>query len=260
MNKSFYLFGLLIFLNVSSAVNLLVENWELNNLNQWNSWGSPAPILNSSVTALDNYSLDPNGDGSYHSGVVSQQMFNLTSGIRLTLDAYIESALAWSELEFGLVNSNTITTNPNTSLYTMASVLIDADTQGSGYKLYANFSGEDASQTIIKNDLSSNYFNAWHNFTFDFEIDGSVTIGIDDHTVFASESNIFDYENESNFSIMFAVLSYGSTNNLYDNISLVQIPESNHFSLISATLILFVLIICQGKFIKANSTKIIRRI
>mgnify|MGYP002038863322 CR=1 FL=1 len=101
---TFYLSSFVFYFNLCSALNLFVEDWESGNLNQWNSWGSPLPILNSSETAIGNYSLDPNGDGSYHSGIVSKQMFDLSSGVRFTLDAFIESASAWSELEFGLVD------------------------------------------------------------------------------------------------------------------------------------------------------------
>ena len=226
------------YLNTHAAINLLTEDWESGNANQWNSWGSPLPTLNSSESAIGNYSLDPNGDGSYHSGVVSKQMFDLSSGIRFSVDAFIESASAWSELEFGLVNTNTIPNNPNTSNYTMASVVIDADTQNTGYKLYANFIGEGASQTIIKNELATNYFNDWHSFTFDFDIDGSISIAVDDQTIFASNSGVFDYNNESNFAVMLAGRSYSSSDNLYDNISLTQIPEYANYSFLLSVLIL----------------------
>ena len=238
VRSGFYICCFFTYLNIHAAINLIIEDWESGNANQWNSWGSPLPTLNSSESAIGNYSLDPNGDSSYHSGVVSQEMFNLTSGIRLTLDTYIESAAAWSELEFGLVNTNIIPNSPNTSNYTMASVFIDADTQSTGYKLYANFFGEGASQTIIKNELATNYFNDWHRFTFDFDIDGSVSIAVDDQTIFASNSGVFDYNNESNFAIMLAGRSYGSSDNLYDNILLTQIPEYANYSFLLSVLIL----------------------
>lgn len=238
VRSGFYICCFFTYLNIHAAINLLLEDWESGNANQWNSWGSPLPTLNSSESAIGNYSLDPNGDGSYHSGVVSQEMFNLTSGIRLTLDTYIESAAAWSELEFGLVDTNIIPNSPNTSNYTMASVFIDADTQSTGYKLYANFNGEGASQTILKNELATNYFNDWHSFTFDFDIDGSVSIAVDNQTIFASNSGVFDYNNESNFAIMLAGRSYSSSDNLYDNILLTQIPEYANYSFLLSVLIL----------------------
>lgn len=238
VRSGFYICCFFTYLNIHAAINLLIEDWESGNANQWNYWGSPLPTLNSSESAIGNYSLDPNGDGSYHSGVVSQEMFNLTSGIRLTLDTYIESAAAWSELEFGLVDTNIIPNSPNTSNYTMASVFIDADTQSTGYKLYANFNGEGASQTIFKNELATNYFNDWHSFTFDFDIDGSVSIAVDNQTIFASNSGVFDYNNESNFAIMLAGRSYSSSDNLYDNILLTQIPEYANYSFLLSVLIL----------------------
>lgn len=249
---SLYLSSFLIYINLCSALNLFVEDWESGNLNQWNSWGSPLPILNSSETAIGDFSLDPNGDGSYHSGLVSQQMFALSSGVRFTLDAFIESASAWSELEFGLVDTNAIPNSPNTSHYSIASILIDADTQNTGYKLYANLSGEGASQTIIKNELATNYFNEWHRFTFDFESDGSMSIFIDDQSIFISDSGIFDYSNDSTFAIMLAGRSYGSSDNLYDNISLIIVPEFAHFNLVLSTSIFFALILYRGIFKKSR--------
>ena len=245
---SFYLSSLLVYLNFCSALNLFVEDWESGNLNQWNSWGSPLPILNSSETAIGDYSLDPNGDGSYHSGLVSQQMFNLSGGVRFALDAFIESSSAWSELEFGLVDTNAIPNSPNTSHYTMATVLIDADSQGTGYKLYANLFGEGASQTIIKNELATNYFNEWHRFNFDFESDGSISISIDDQSIFRSDSGVFDYNSEPSFALMLAGRSYGSSENLYDNISLVAVPEFAYFNLVLSISIFFVLILSRGRY------------
>lgn len=215
----------LLFTAPAGAADLLIDDWESGNTNQWNSWGSPRPILNSSANALGTYSIDPNGDGSYHSGLVSKQMFTLSESIRFTVEAYVESASAWSELEFGLVDTNTIPDSPNTSLYTMAKVMIDADTQNTGYKLYASFVGDGGSQTISKNESASDYFNAWHSFTFDFESDGSATIAIDDQTVFSSEAGIFNYSTASNFAIMLAGRSYSSSDNLYDNLELTLIPE-----------------------------------
>ena len=97
-----------------ATLNLLIDNWDSGSTDQWNLWGSPLPVLNASANAQGTYSIDPNGDGSYHSGLVSKTMFDLSENIRFTIDTYIESAASWSELEFGLVNTNNIPTNPNT--------------------------------------------------------------------------------------------------------------------------------------------------
>jgi hypothetical protein len=245
--SGFYIGSFFLSFTLCSALNLLEEDWESGNTSQWNSWGSPSPILNSSANAFGSYSLDPNGDGSYHSGVVSKQMFSLSSDIRFTIDAYIESASAWSELEFGLVDTNVIPNSPNTSNYTMASVIIDADTQNTGYKLYANFSGEGASQTIIKNEIATSYFNDWHSFTFDFETDGSIAIAIDEQSIFSSGSGVFNYNSESDFAIMLAGRSYASSDNLYDNISLVQIPEFAHASFIVSSFAFIFLFFIRNK-------------
>jgi hypothetical protein len=212
-------------LHAPAAVHLIAEDWESGNTNQWNSWGYPLPTLNSTSSALGNYSADPNGDGSYHSGLVSQQMYSFTDEIRLSIDAYIESASAWSELEFGIINTNSIPTNPNTSQYTVATLMIDADTQNTGHKLYASFVGSGGSQTITQHESASALFNGWHTYSFSFAADGSATISIDDQTVFSTDTGIFNYSNESTIAVMLAGRSYSSTNNLYDSVELTQIPE-----------------------------------
>ena len=229
-------------LTASAAINLLTETWELGNTNQWNSWGSPLPVLVSSGNAIGDYSADPNGDGSYHSGLVSKQLQTLSSEIRLSVDAYIESASSWSELEFGIVNTNAIPTNPNTNDYTIAKIYIDADTQNTGYKLYASFVGSGGSQTISQNESASTYFNGWHSYDFAFAQDGSATIAIDDVTLFSADAGTFDYSNSNNFAVMLAGRSYSTTTNLYDNIELSQVPEFAHISTVFGITTIAVLI------------------
>ncbi|MEC8219570.1 MAG: hypothetical protein VX014_02955, partial [Verrucomicrobiota bacterium] len=53
-----------------------------------------------------------------------------------------------------------------------------------------------------------------------------------------SSSGVFDYNIESNFAIMLAGRSYSSSDNLYDNISLTQIPEYANYSFLLSVLIL----------------------
>ena len=118
--------------------------------------------------------------------------------------------------------------------------------------LYANLFGGGASQTIIKNELATNYFNDWHRFTFDFELDGSISISIDDESIFASDSGVFDYNIEPNFAIMLAGRSYGSSDNLYDNISLAIIPEFAHFNLVLSISIFFASTHLRGRLKKKN--------
>ena len=48
----------------------------------------------------------------------------------------------------------------------------------------------------------------------------------------------FDYNNEPNFAIMLAGRSYSSSDNLYDNILLTQIPEYSNYSILLSVLIL----------------------
>ena len=58
-----------------------------------------------------------------------KQMFDLTSGVQFTSDAFIES-IGLVRARIWFIDTNLIHNSPQ---YTMASVLIDADTQSSGY-------------------------------------------------------------------------------------------------------------------------------
>ncbi|WP_318387090.1 hypothetical protein, partial [Microbacterium maritypicum] len=67
------------------------EDWESGSIDsaRWNSWGYPSPLLDNGANAAGGYSLAPNGDSSYHSGVVSNGTFALSGGVRVSIDAYI---------------------------------------------------------------------------------------------------------------------------------------------------------------------------
>ena len=94
------------------------EDWESGSIDpaRWNSWGIPLPVLDTGVNAVGNYSLDPNGDASYLSGVVSADTFALSGGVRISIDAYIESASQWSELMLVLSFLGYVHANPLRSL------------------------------------------------------------------------------------------------------------------------------------------------
>ena len=134
------------------AGTLYSEDWESGSIDagDWTKWGYPDPVLQSGGNAEGSYALDPNGDSSYLSGVVSTTTLTLSAGLRLSVDAYIESASSWSELSFGLANTTAVTpTNVHLSHLTM--INIDADTQGSAtpvennYKFYTKFQGSGGS-------------------------------------------------------------------------------------------------------------------
>ena len=215
----------------SASMNFFTETWESGSTSgNWHSWGWPSPVLSSSANAVGSYSMDPNGDSSYHSGMVSSQMYTLSAGVSLTVAAYIESAAQWSELNFGITDSNSFPTNPNTNEFSIATLTIDADTQNTGHKLFANFTGSGGTQTVSDNEAATAFFDAWHNYTFTFLENGSATIAIDNETVFTSSAGLFDYSVDSSFSILLAGRSYGVTTNLYDTVELQQIPEPSSYA------------------------------
>ena len=76
------------------AALLYSEDWESGAIDaaDWTSWGYPDPLLQSGGNAVGNHSLDPNGDSSYLSGLVSTNTLTLSAGLRLSVDAYIEAA------------------------------------------------------------------------------------------------------------------------------------------------------------------------
>lgn len=220
--------GLLALLPAAAGafpVVLLEENWESGTISstQWDSWGSPAPLLVSGGNAVGNDSLDPNGDGSYLSGLVSANTLAFSSSVRVSIDAYIESASQWSELRFGLVHTSAITQN-NVHLEDLATVFIDADNQGSGHKFYAEFTGSGETKTELHANPGA-FFDAWHNYVFEFAEDGSAQVRVDGAVVFESPVGIYDYNLDQDFAVLLGGRSYGTTVNLYDSISAVQVPE-----------------------------------
>ena len=203
------------------------EDWESGSVDpaRWNSWGSPSPVFESGGNAIGNYSLDPNGDGQYHSGVVSADTFSLSGGVRVSIDAYIESASQWSELTFGLANTTAIATNPNLNLSALAEVTIDADTQGTGYKFFTRFDGDggvEVDYSVLAPEL---FFDAWHTYVFDFAADGSAQVLVDGVLAFETAAGFYDYSINSEFSVLLGGRSYQATFNLYDSISVTKVPE-----------------------------------
>ncbi|MFP6628514.1 MAG: PEP-CTERM sorting domain-containing protein [Myxococcota bacterium] len=203
------------------------EDWESGSIDsaRWNSWGVPSPVLQSGGNAIGNLSLDPNGDGSFHSGVVSADVFSLSGGVRVSIDAYIESAASWSELTFGLANTTAIDTNPNLNLSALAEVTIDADTQGTGYKFFTRFDGDggvEVDYSVLAPEL---FFDAWHTYVFDFAADGSAQVLVDGVLAFETAAGFYNYSINSEFSVLLGGRSYQATVNLYDSISVTKVPE-----------------------------------
>ena len=218
------------------AGTLYSEDWESGSIDaaDWTKWGSPDPVLQSGGNAMGNYSLDPNGDHYYLSGLVSTSTLPLSAGLRLSVDAYIEAASSWSELSFGLANTTAVTPT-NVHLSHLAMITIDADTQGSAsppennYKFYTKFQGSGGSQTVYPSASSgltpTSVFDGWHSYAFDFKQNGSAQVLVDGVRAFETAPGLFDYGVDNSFALVFAGRSYSSTINLFDSIRVVQSPE-----------------------------------
>ena len=239
----------LILIVCSSSASLFSENWELGVIDnsKWNSWGYPLPNISSPSHKLGNYSLDSNGDSAYLSGVVSVQTFTHVAGLELSIDAYIQSASQWSELEFGFSNTTTIDTTPQYFEYSTASLYIDADTQGFGHNRWSYFNNSygatsAGSDPLINAELPNTTFDSWHNYKFTFTDDQTIQISIDNILAYESPIHWYDYDSDNEVAIYLGGRSYGSTENLYDNITLSIIPEPNAVMLITSTFASFMLI------------------
>lgn len=232
---------------------LYSENWESGSIDaaDWTKWGYPDSVLQSGGNVIGNHSLDPNGDSSYLSGLVSTNTLTLSAGLRLSVDAYIEAASSWSELSFGLANTTAVTPT-NVHLTHLAAITIDADTQGSAsppednYKFYTKFQGSGGSQTVYPSVASgltpTSVFDGWHSYTYDFMQNGSAQVLVDDVLAFETAAGLFDYGVDNSFALVFSGRSYSSTVNLYDSISVYQVPEAAALPLLllgSLTLLLF---------------------
>ena len=206
--------------------------------------------ISSPSNKLGNYSLDSNGDSAYLSGVVSVQTFYSCSvaGLELSIDdLYSICSSQWSELEFGFSNTTTIDTTPQYFEYSTASLYIDADTQGFGHNRWSYFNNSyDAtsagSDPLINAELINTTFDDWHNYKFTFTDNQTIQISIDNILTYESPTNWYDYDSDNEVAIYLGGRSYGSTENLYDNITLSIIPEPNAVMLITSTFASFMLI------------------
>ncbi|MFP6641903.1 MAG: PEP-CTERM sorting domain-containing protein, partial [Myxococcota bacterium] len=71
----------------------------------------------------------------------------------------------------------------------------------------------------------------------DFTADGSAEVRVDGVLTFETAAGFYDYSSEGSFSLLLGGRSYGTTTNLYDSISVVQIPEPSTCVLLLAGLI-----------------------
>jgi hypothetical protein len=219
---------------------IFTEDWESGLDSQtWSSWGWPSPILSTANHRQGTYSLDPNGDGSYLSGVISTARFTPEVGMQLSVQAYIESAQSWSELEFGLAAATQIDSTPVYSEYNYVTLFIDADQQGAGPQMWDYYrkgqgAASNGSTTQVNGTPLTSLFDGWHTFTFTFTEEQAIEIAIDGVVFNASPENWYDASTDE-FSIYLGGRSYGVTENLYDQIELTVIPEPSTALLMGIT-------------------------
>ena len=230
-----------ILIPMISFSSLLNENWETGVIDstKWINWGYPSPNISTAIHKQGQYSVDPNGDSAYLSGLVSSQTFTPTAGLQLSVDAYIQSASQWSELEFGFANTTSIDTTPQYFEYSYASLYIDADLQGFGHNRWAYFSNLNGASSAgsdpsVNADLPNSTFNGWHNYKFTFTDNQSIQISMDDVLIYESSDNWYDFDIDNEVTVYLGGRSFGSTENLYDNINVNVIPEPSAVLLINS--------------------------
>ena len=72
----------------------------------------------------------------------------------------------------------------------------------------------------------------WHTFVFDFASDGSAEVRVDGAITFETSAGFYNYSTDDAFSVVLGGRSYGATVNLYDSISVHQVPEPAAFVLL----------------------------
>ena len=117
--------------------------------------------------------------------------------MQLSVQAYIESAQSWSELEFGLASATQIDSTPVYSEYNYVTLFIDADNQGIGPQIWDYYrTGQGAaangSTTQVNGASLTSLFDGWHTFTFTFTETQSIEIAIDGVAFNASPDNWYD--------------------------------------------------------------------
>jgi hypothetical protein len=105
IRQFFYLFVLILLNNlVVNGQTLFTENFD--NLSNWTLYGDPLPQHISSIFG-ENGIFDNNGDPSYNSGAISNQVFNLSSGFILESNVYLDFSDingCWAGASIGITN------------------------------------------------------------------------------------------------------------------------------------------------------------
>jgi hypothetical protein len=87
-----------------STDSLFYEDWEKGIDNtKWKIWGSPAPFITPGLGINGSNAIDPNGDGTYDSGVTTYQRFTLKPGLAFGVWMYGDQTYThWQSLKFSL--------------------------------------------------------------------------------------------------------------------------------------------------------------
>ena len=142
--------GICVLAALGAQGAIFTEDWESGlDSSIWSTWGGPHRCSHRPVMA-GSYSLDPNGDGSYLSGVISTERFTPVAGMQLSVQAYIESAQSWSDgVWIGVSDTDRLT--PVYSEYNYVTLFIDADNQGIGPQMWDYYrTGQGAALTEVQ--------------------------------------------------------------------------------------------------------------
>ncbi|MCK4694895.1 MAG: hypothetical protein KAT74_03990 [Candidatus Cloacimonetes bacterium] len=220
MRKRCFSKGLLVLLflfpSLIIAQTIFTEDWESGLINPsiWEKWGLPLPEI-ASVGYNSNYSLDPNGNASYDSGVHTIQEFQL-NGMSLSFDVKITTTTAhYEDFRIGFTDNDH---NPGPSGGYSFLVYVDLHGDENNYRVHYRLPGE-----IYKDS----YDGSWDHYEIKMRNNGHVEFYRDNELRYTSTSNI-DYSLYNSQSIFISGRSVAGP--VYaDNIVLENISVSTEF-------------------------------
>ena len=156
-------------------VPVFTEQWESGiNGAVWKTWGNPLPFIQTGMGISGSDVIDPNGDGTYTSGVTSYQNFDLTKPTRFEYKLFTYSNnTVWEYSEVGFGNQ-TAAGYSGTGAQPGFAVFIRVEpATADTFPLQIRYKA--GSDLFTEPYVPANDDNVWRTYAFEINQDGTVS-------------------------------------------------------------------------------------
>ncbi len=202
---------------------------QFDNLDNWELYGSPLPLLVDSIYGRSGV-FDNNGDPNYNSGALSTEHFDLSNGFRIESDVYLDFynlSGCWAGAAIGIGDTIGSSTGANIFVY----LSLDASggacwatpdsLQGHSYlhgsyfiddTTHEGFGGLDGIQDVI---VADEYEGGWHTLKIDVDTLGIPRFYIDDVLLYTGIEPVAEFVMNNDWPLLLGLRSSGSAGKAY---------------------------------------------